>query len=159
MLLARRGLATTGIDFSETAIELARRNVADSGLAIALVVGDALDLAAFGDATFDVLTDNHVLHCIVDDGDRARFLRSARRVLRAGGVFFTETMSREGDWSAERCSCDPVTGVARNRTRIWASEDRLDRELAAAGFDVFHRGRGTNDPGTGASLIRWGRVE
>lgn len=39
--LARAGYAVTGIDFSETAIELARRNAADAGLAATFLVGDS----------------------------------------------------------------------------------------------------------------------
>ncbi len=50
----------------------------------------ALELPA---ASFDLAVDNHVLHCIVG-ADRARFLREVARVLRPGGLFFSDTMSR-----------------------------------------------------------------
>lgn len=137
--LARAGYAVTGVDFSQTAIELARRNAAEAGVAATFLVGDCLTLEQVAAASVDLAIDNHVLHCLVAAEDRAAFLRAVRRVLRPGGRLWSETMSREGPFRPEAVDADPATGVARNGTRIWVSAARLDGELAAAGLRVVRR--------------------
>jgi SAM-dependent methyltransferase len=131
--LARRGFRATGIDFSETAIELARANAA--GLDITFVVGDALALP-FGDASFDLVVDNHLLHCIVEPDDRRCALAEVWRVLVPGGRLWSETMSAEAGFDAARFDADPGTRIARNRSRIWVRRAELERELVTAGFTI-----------------------
>ena len=135
--LARRGYRVSGLDFSETAIELARRNADEAGVALELVVGDALGLAALGDARFDLVVDNHLLHCLVTPDDRARVLASIHRVLVPGGRLWSETMSAGARFDPARFDVDPDTGVARNGGRIWIRRAVLEAELAAAGFEVL----------------------
>ena len=57
-------------------------------------------------ASCDLAVDNHVLHCIICD-DRARFLLEVARVLRPGGLLFSESMSREGPVDFEQLGFDP----------------------------------------------------
>jgi 2-polyprenyl-3-methyl-5-hydroxy-6-metoxy-1,4-benzoquinol methylase len=92
--LAARGFAVTGVDYSPTAIALARAHTSELG--VEYMEGDCLDLVALASGSFDLVIDNHVLHCVIG-ADRGRFLAEVARVLRDGGVFFSETMSREGD--------------------------------------------------------------
>jgi SAM-dependent methyltransferase len=132
--LARRGFAATGIDFSETAIELARKNAA--GLAVDFVVGDCLSLPGIADGSMDLVVDNHALHCIIGVEDRRSFLRSARRVLRAGGTFFTDTMSCEGDFDPVARGIDPVSRIDPHHSRFWVSAAELRAELEGAGFAI-----------------------
>jgi len=133
--LARRGYRVAGVDFSPTAIELARGNARDAGLDASFAVGDALALAA-PDASFELVVDNHLLHCIVLPGDRARVLAEVFRVLVPGGRLWSETMSAEPPFDAARYDVDPVTGIARNGGRIWIRRAVLERELVAAGFAI-----------------------
>lgn len=147
--LARAGWATTGIDFSETAIELARRNAADEGAAITFVVGDCLTLAELPSGAFDLAVDNHMLHCVVAPEQRASLLRAVRRVLRPGGRLWSETMSREGPFRPDVVNADPVTGVNASGTRVWTSAAELDRELGAAGLRVVRRSLTPPDEKTG----------
>ncbi len=116
----------TGVDFSPTAIELARRNHP----ALKFIVGDclALELAT---ASFDLVVDNHVLHCI--------FLHEIARVLRPGGLVFSETMTRDGSADITQLGFDPTTFVSKNNNRYLVSETELDAELAAAGFEIMLR--------------------
>jgi SAM-dependent methyltransferase len=132
--LARRGFVATGIDFSETAIELARKNA--TGLPVTFLVGDCLSLLGTDDGSMDLVVDNHALHCIIGVEDRRAFLQSARRVLRQGGLFFTDTMSCEGTFDPAARGIDPVTRIDKHRTRFWVSAAELRAELVGAGLEV-----------------------
>jgi 2-polyprenyl-3-methyl-5-hydroxy-6-metoxy-1,4-benzoquinol methylase len=147
--VARAGYSVTGIDFSETAIELAQRNAADAGLPVTFLVGDCLTLEQVPSGSLDLVVDNHMLHCLVLPEQRAAVLRAVRRVLRPGGRLWSETMSREGSFRADVVNADPATGVNRSGTRIWTSAADLDRELAAAGLRVVRRTLTSPDEKTG----------
>jgi 2-polyprenyl-3-methyl-5-hydroxy-6-metoxy-1,4-benzoquinol methylase len=136
--LARRGFAVTAVDFSETAIDLARSNAARDGANIECLVGDCIDLAMLEDASFDLVVDNHLLHCLIG-ADRLAFLRSAYRVMRPGGVMFSDTMCHGPRLAFEALGIDPGTRVTHNRTRFWATEAELAAELASAGLEVVHQ--------------------
>ncbi len=148
--LAARGHRVTAIDFSPTAIELARANAAD----ITFLVGDCLELAF--DAAFDLVVDNHVLHCLIG-ADRERFVHTAARALRPGGILFSDTMSRDGNFDPVRMSCDPTTFISHHGNRYWTSAAELDAALEAAGFAILHRDLRPDDPGVGDGLIRIAR--
>lgn len=149
--LAARGYVVTGIDFSPTAIALARAN----DPAIEFLVGDCLALP-FEAATFDLVVDNHVLHCLIGD-DRACMLREAARVLRRGGLLFSETMSREGDLDLDKLGVDPTTFESKNGNRYWTTRVALDDELARAGFEIVARDEQVAGPGEGTNLMRVAR--
>ncbi|MBL0214042.1 MAG: class I SAM-dependent methyltransferase [Myxococcales bacterium] len=131
--VAARGYRVTGVDFAPTAIELARRNAPE----IEFVVGDCLALE-LGSERFDLAIDNHVLHCLIGR-DRGRFLREIARVLRPGGLLFSESMSREGNVDFETFGFDPTTFISRNGNRYLVGASELDAELAAAGFEIVQR--------------------
>ena len=97
------GFRTIGIDYSETAIVLARKNAAEAGLHVVFHVGDCLRLEGIDSGTMDLVVDNHALHCIVERRiERRSSLESARRVLKPSGRFFSETMSCEGSFDAAK---------------------------------------------------------
>lgn len=136
--LARRGFDATGVDFSETAIQLAAGNAARAGVTARFLVGDCIDLAAFEEASIDFIIDNHLLHCLIGD-DRLAFLRSATRVLRPGGWLFSDTMCHGPRLDMDAYGIDPATRVTRNRTRFWATPAELATEFASAGLSVAHQ--------------------
>lgn len=79
---ARGGARVTGVDLSETAIDLARRNFAVHGLDGAdLRVADA-EALPFPDRSFDAVYGHGVLQYAADP---ARIVAEARRVLKPGG--------------------------------------------------------------------------
>lgn len=79
---ARGGAKVTGIDLSETAIDLARRNFALHGVeAEALQVGNG-EALPFPAASFDVVYAHGVLQYTAD---AAQLVREAHRVLKPGG--------------------------------------------------------------------------
>ena len=139
MRLAALGFQVSGVDFSETAIELAKRNAADAGLLIDFTVGDCLTLSQFADGEFDVVVDNHVLHCVIGSADRGAFLQTACRVLKSGGVFFSETMSVEGVIDMQAFKIDPLTHIDAQGTRYWVTAPELQSELRSAGFEILHQ--------------------
>ncbi len=143
---ARRGFALTGIDYSETAVALAADNAARLGVGADFVRGDCLSLDGVADASFALVIDNHVLHCVIEPADRAQLLASVQRVLKPDGVFFSATMSAELPLDWEAMDVDPVTRVDRRRTRFWVLRAELERELAHAGLEVVEmRGTGATE--------------
>ena len=150
--LAAHGYRVVGVDFAPTAVELARRNAPE----LTFAIGDCLALALPA-ASFDLAVDNHVLHCILG-ADRARFLREVARVLRPGGLLFSDTMSREGHVDFERHEIDPTTFTSRRGNRYLVGEDELDAEIESAGFQILVRERPVDvESAIGDSLVRVAR--
>lgn len=79
---ARGGAVVTGVDLSQTAIDLAAKNFSGLGLAGDLRVGDG-EALPFADRSFDVVYGHGVLQYAVRP---ERIIAEARRVLVPGGV-------------------------------------------------------------------------
>jgi SAM-dependent methyltransferase len=78
---ARAGARYTGVDFSPTAIELARERLARDGHEARLVLGSVTELP-FEDASFDLVYSNGVIHHLPET---EAVVREFHRVLRPGG--------------------------------------------------------------------------
>jgi ubiquinone/menaquinone biosynthesis C-methylase UbiE len=79
---ARGGARVSGVDLSQTAIDLARKNLAEHGAQAAdLRVANA-EALPFADATFDVVYGHGVIQYTADP---ARLIAECHRVLRPGG--------------------------------------------------------------------------
>jgi SAM-dependent methyltransferase len=78
---ARGGAIVTGVDLSETAIDLAKKNFAALGLPGTLQLGDG-EALRFADGSFDVVYGHGVLQYAADP---ARIVAEAHRVLKPGG--------------------------------------------------------------------------
>jgi 2-polyprenyl-3-methyl-5-hydroxy-6-metoxy-1,4-benzoquinol methylase len=155
IVLGRLGLHVVGIDFSETAIALARRNALRANLSCEFVRGDCIELeGTFRDASFDLAIDNHALHCIIGP-DRRAFLDGCFQALRPGGLLFSETMSAEGSIDFEAYRIDRRTRVNHVGNRFFTTEIELHTELAAAGFVVVSSARRPQDdrPPCGDMLV------
>ncbi|TVS07623.1 MAG: class I SAM-dependent methyltransferase [Phycisphaerales bacterium] len=134
--IERAGYSVLGVDFSPTAIDLARANAAEEAAEAEFMIADCLSMPKVPSGAFDLAIDNHTLHCLVLPEDRRRFLAEARRVLHPGGVLFSETMSAEGEPDFEKLGVDPKTRIDEHRTRYWVLRDELRTELAEAGFEI-----------------------
>lgn len=88
---AQHGFDVTGIDLSDTALEMAQLQARRRGLKINYLKQDWLTFSTH--EKFDLVLDGHCLHCIVFDQDRRRALETTRSLLRPGGYFALETMS------------------------------------------------------------------
>jgi len=75
----------TGIDFSETGIEVSRRKLGEQSVPFELLVGDICSLP-FADSSFDAVYSAHAIYHIPDDRAQAKAFAEAMRVLRPGGV-------------------------------------------------------------------------
>jgi len=158
--LAKRGYVASGVDFAETAIELAKQNALAAQLKANFQVDDCLFLRTKQDGSFGLVIDNHAFHCIVSPDHRRAFLAQVARVLAPGGVFFTETMSCGEGWDAVIVRADPSTRVALNGGRFWVTEHEFDAELASAGFELVHRhtrAQPPKDVPAGPMLVRYVR--
>ena len=82
--LAGRGARVTGIDVSETMLEIARRHEQEQPLGIKYLNADARSLDPLDDSSFDGVLANLSL---ADIEDLEAVLGASRRVLRRGGWF------------------------------------------------------------------------
>jgi SAM-dependent methyltransferase len=159
--LAALGWQVVGLDFSPTAVSLARQNAERAGVAPDLLVADAVRRLPTPPGAFDLVLDNHVLHCLVEKGDRRSFLANARGAFCESGVLFSANMSAEGHLDFARHDIDPVTRIDRHRTRQWATERELLDELRAAGLAVGHMRyyRDEDEHGMGDELVVYARAD
>lgn len=97
---ARQGALAAGIDLSDEQIAFARRLATQHGVSVAFEQGDAVDLARFGPASFDIVFSAYALHYVPD---MERCLDEVSRVLAAGGllVFSLDHPFRELFWDEE----------------------------------------------------------
>ncbi|HYH99999.1 class I SAM-dependent methyltransferase [Hyalangium sp.] len=86
LMAARLGLAATGVDLVERAIQTARHKAEERGLTARFVVGDALELEALGEKYGTVL-DCGLFH-VFEDETRVRFAKSLHAVIEPGGRYF-----------------------------------------------------------------------
>ncbi len=86
LALARRGYRVRGIDYSQVAIDEARRLSGGAGLDIDFRQGDIATPLPWPVAAFDAVISNLVLHSFSDSVLRG-IVNEAERCLRAGGLF------------------------------------------------------------------------
>ena len=90
-LLAQQGYRTVCLDFSRTALAAARANYALGGAPGRFVVGDAPALP-FCDGRFDVVLSTGLLEHFQDPSP---IVREMVRVLKAGGLFYSDIVPRK----------------------------------------------------------------
>ena len=96
LLLAQQGYDVTLVDLAPRNIEWAneRFRQAGAGARARAVIGDARDLSAYGDGEYDAVLLFGPLYHMPRLADRAQAVSELRRVLRAGGVAFTMSLTR-----------------------------------------------------------------
>jgi len=163
LLFADRGYAVSGIDISPTAIEWAREKAESSPstmlgvkkLKAEFAVGDVTDLGHWDDETFDVVIDGHCLHCIIGE-DRKKVFAETYRVLKAGGLFYVNTMCGDPDEPEMAKSFDPktrcmvVAGLAR---RYFGRPEDILEEIKSSGFKIERQEIRTGQGGQGDLIV------
>jgi 2-polyprenyl-3-methyl-5-hydroxy-6-metoxy-1,4-benzoquinol methylase len=120
-VLAGAGYAYTGVDESAEATRLGREHFPELTLARCDL---ALPGACVAGGPFDVVTAVNVLHCLVEDDERHRFLTALKIHAAAGGLLLLTTM------------CAPALPEHRpsKTPRRYAALADLRAALAAAGW-------------------------
>ena len=138
--LEQQGYEVVGIDIAPTAITWATENAAKAGSSATFLHGDVLELTEIADTSFDIVLDGRCFHCIIGS-DRDRFLRSAHRILKVGGILTICTM----------CNQVPETAYFQNHfdpqsrclihddiaTRYIGDSNDILQEVIHAGFKVL----------------------
>ena len=118
--LAALGHDVLGVDVSPAGVEQARAGAAARGVTARFEVGDAFEL---GDVPrYDTVLDSALFH-IFDDDDRARYVRSLRRVVRPGGFAHVLALSDDGPGFGPQVSDVTVLEAFRDGWRL----ERLER--------------------------------
>jgi len=102
--LARRGYEVILFDLSRGCLELAREKAKEAGVTLAgYEHGDATDLSRFADEEFDTVLLMGPLYHLLEEGDRRRAIREARRVLKPEGLIFAAFITRYAPirWAAK----------------------------------------------------------
>ncbi len=89
--LSSRGFKVTAIDISAIAVKEAKKQAASRGLKIDFRVAD-LCRNELPENAFDLIIDNHFLHCIVFPYERDAVLQKIHRALKPNGEYWIETM-------------------------------------------------------------------
>jgi ubiquinone/menaquinone biosynthesis C-methylase UbiE len=146
--LVKRGYAVSLFDLSSALLAIADQQLKSLHLAVeGLTVGDARDLAAFEDNSFDVLLIMGPLYHLSERSDRLLALREARRVLKPGG---RAIMTYLNSWGLIRTGLtdfpehyqDPqfIQSMFREGGLgiwYWSNPDLAQAELAEAGFQTL----------------------
>ena len=90
------------LDLSVVALDVARTRIGETH-AVSWIVQDLL--AWVPDRTWDVWHDRAVLHFLIDDADRQRYVRTMRQAVRPGGAVIIGTFAEDGP---TECSALPV---------------------------------------------------
>jgi SAM-dependent methyltransferase len=134
--LAQRGWIVIGAEFAPTALAMAQSNARRADCPVRFARADVTRPLPFVPGLFDLVIDNHVLHCLIEADHRRAFLASARDALKPGGIFFSANMSSEGRLDYEDLEIDRATGISRVNSRIWVSRAALESEVSECGLHV-----------------------
>jgi len=129
--LASIGFEVTGIDISESAIKIAKRNAKKKGIKCNFLVADVLGDLDEVCETFDFAYDWELLHHIFPE-ERKKYIENVHRILNSMGKYLSVCFSEK----------DPQFGGSRKyrETRLgtvlyFSSEDEL-RDLLKPYFDI-----------------------
>lgn len=130
--LAERGFEVTGIDFSPTAIKLAKENAERKGVSCNFLVADVVDGLDEIDQTWDFVYEWGLLHLIFPE-HREKYVKNVSRILNPKGKYLSLCFS-EKDTSFEGSGKYRDTEIGS--VLYFSCEDEL-RELFKAYFQII----------------------
>jgi SAM-dependent methyltransferase len=121
-VLAGRGVDVSGIDYSNTGLDLTRANLARAGVSAHLILGDVRDPHSLSPGAFDVIFSAGFIEHF---DDAAAVTRTVARALRPQGVIITLVPNFAGMWG---------------RVQEWIDADlyRLHTIYTPASLDAMH---------------------
>ncbi len=96
------GTTGMGCDLSDVAVAQATRAAKEHNIKdVSFFVHDLAEKFALEDASFDLVMDMMVSHCL-DKAGREQFIKEVVRMLKPGGWYLVKTFMKEGDQHAKR---------------------------------------------------------
>jgi len=136
IVFAKLGWCAMGVEFSETALDLARINAEKAGVNVNFLWGDVAKPIDCGSNTYSLVIDYGVQHCLIEKEHRRAFMENAYRALKSDGIFFSVNSCATGIIDYDKAHFDPQTRISHNNGRYLATlSERLD-EFVAAGFSI-----------------------
>lgn len=130
--LAGRGFEVTGVDFSQTAIKIAKENTEKKGVRCNFFVADVIDGLDKVNQTWDFAYDWGLLHHISPEG-RRKYLENVRRILNPKGKFLSVSFSEKDTAFG---SSAKYRKTSLGTTLYFSGEDEL-RQLLEAHFVII----------------------
>lgn len=135
--MAARGGHVTGVDASETAVEVARLHLLESGLDVDYQTTTAEALQAAGEGGYDIVTCMELLEHVPEP---ATLVDACTRLVRPGGAVFFSTINRTPrSWMLAVVGAEYVLGLVPKGTHSYEKLVRpseLDAWGRAAGLDL-----------------------
>jgi len=130
--LAGRGFEVTGVDFSPTAIKIARENADEKGVKCNFLVADVIDELGEVDQTWDFAYEWGLLHHILPKR-RRKYVENVHRILNPKGKYLSLCFS-EKDTGFE--GSGKYRGTAIGSVLYFSSEEEL-RKLFEPHFQII----------------------
>lgn len=129
---AKQGHTVTLFDLSDENVRFAKKKARQYGVRIKAQQGNALDLSAFPDDSFDVVFLMGPLYHLLEKENREKAIREAQRVLKPGGYLFGSFILMFGG---------VIYGLREIPETILSPEEQKYYEVAARGeslsFEAF----------------------
>ena len=125
-------------DVSSAMISIAREKAAREGHLNAAFEVATADAAPWPEATFDVALGFNVLHLVAA---RDAALRGVHRLLKPGGLFISKTPCLKEMNPLIRMAVPVMQLFGKAPYVAFLSAEDLEREIAAAGFEIVERAR------------------
>jgi len=135
-MLFDKGFDVLGVEYAETAVEIAKGNARNLGKSVDFRRGDILNLEGVTSESFDLVVDNHVSHCILPQ-DRPRYFSETSRLLKQGGIYFGSVMAVTDPFKPEdleAMNLDPETRIHKKGNRFLVTEKEFMEELVLHGL-------------------------
>jgi ubiquinone/menaquinone biosynthesis C-methylase UbiE len=125
-------------DISSEMIAIAREKAEAEGQHNAAFEVATPDAAPWPDGTFDIALGFNALHLVAA---REAALRGVHRLLKPGGLFISKTPCLKEMNPVMRLALPVMQVFGKAPYVAFLSAEDLEREMAAAGFDIIERGR------------------
>ena len=147
LYFARKNYRVSALELAESNIRAFRKKI-EPGMDLDLRQGNAMDLSAYGDESFDVVLLLGPLYHLHAEADRQRCISEARRVCKRNGTIFFAFISNDMVILTEMMyspdylrgdSYDHETFKVADFPFVFHTLDQCERMLADGGMRILHR--------------------